>query len=145
MPQNANATVKPRVVIVTRDERARESLVLPARSSNYRELAQNHRLMAHAQSLPSVQALFRASTEKWDFLADLELVTESARTPTQPSETNVSHPLINLGKLNVDLRSKRVEVLREPVRLTAMEYVILELLAKGAPGIVQKATVRDHL
>lgn len=47
-------------------------------SEDYRQIAAKHRVLAQQESLPSVRALFAASADKWDFLAD---VTARERAP----------------------------------------------------------------
>jgi two-component system cell cycle response regulator CtrA len=56
-----------------------------------------------------------------------------------------SQPVITTGRLSVDLNAKTVEVDGNPVRLTAKEYQILELLALRKGATMTKEMFLNHL
>lgn len=54
-------------------------------------------------------------------------------------------PVINMGNLSIDTSKHQVTVRRRTVRLSAMEYRLLEYLAMRAGEVVSKADIMDHL
>ena len=56
-----------------------------------------------------------------------------------------SQPVITTGRLSVDLNARTVEVDGNPVRLTAKEYQILELLALRKGATMTKEMFLNHL
>jgi two-component system response regulator PhoP len=54
-------------------------------------------------------------------------------------------PVINVGSLSIDTTKHRVIVHGRTVRLSAMEYRLLEYLAMRAGEVVSKADIVDHL
>jgi DNA-binding response OmpR family regulator len=54
-------------------------------------------------------------------------------------------PVINVGSLSIDTTKHRVIVRGRTVRLSAMEYRLLEYLAMRAGEVVSKADIVDHL
>jgi len=57
----------------------------------------------------------------------------------------VSSPVVEVGPLSVDLSARRVVFDSLEVRLTQMEYSILELLALRAGHVVKRSEISDHL
>ena len=54
-------------------------------------------------------------------------------------------PAIEIGDMSIDTARHRVTFRGEPVRLSAMEYRLLEYLAMRAGEVVSKADIADHL
>ena len=57
----------------------------------------------------------------------------------------VRTPAVEVGPLSVDFTAKRVLYQDEEVRLTQMEYGILEMLALRAGEVVSRTEISDHL
>ncbi len=56
-----------------------------------------------------------------------------------------SHPVMEIGKISVDLERKSVEVAHAPVHLTGKEYQIFELLCLRKGMTLTKEMFLDHL
>jgi DNA-binding response OmpR family regulator len=54
-------------------------------------------------------------------------------------------PVIEIGPVNIDTAKHRVMVRGKPLRLSAMEYRLLEYLAMRAGEVVSKADIVEHL
>jgi hypothetical protein len=52
-----------------------------ATSEEYRQLAIEHRLLAQQERLPNARAILAASSEKWEFLAEVTACEEQNGLP----------------------------------------------------------------
>ena len=57
----------------------------------------------------------------------------------------VSSPVVEVGPLSIDLTARRVLYDDQEIRLTQMEYRILELLALRAGHVVSRTEISEHL
>jgi two-component system copper resistance phosphate regulon response regulator CusR len=56
----------------------------------------------------------------------------------------VSAPVIEIGQVKLDPARRAVEANGSPLNLTATEYLILELLMRRAPSVVDRKQIAEH-
>jgi DNA-binding response OmpR family regulator len=56
----------------------------------------------------------------------------------------VDQPILSHGRLRIDPRTHEVTVDDRPVNLTSTEYLILELLMRRAPSVVDRKAIAEH-
>ena len=121
------------------------SLVKLDRRLSSGEIAREHRLIADAQSLPNVRALFNRSADKWNILATAESDKARGARLMPAANGNMIPDIITVGQLTIDRSSQSAQIHRQPVRLTPKEFGILEVLASRCGAVVTKAALKEHL
>ena len=73
-----------------------------------------------------------------ELLARLRALIRRGRQP-------LAAPVITVGPLSVEPRTRRVSVGQREVRLTAKEYALLEYLARRAGDVVSRGDIAEHV
>jgi DNA-binding response OmpR family regulator len=67
------------------------------------------------------------------------------RTQRKPSVTRVEHDVQRVGELEIDRTGHEVRLSGKPLKLTPMEYRILDVLVSNAGAALTRAQLLDHV